>query len=232
MSEDSLGDRMKKNYEDRARIYLLRRTPVIVRVDGKAFHTLTRGADKPFDMNFIKAMLNAAESVGQHLQGFKLGYVQSDEASFLLTDYDDLNTEAWFDNNIQKISSVTASLMTYWFNQYPPAIAEEKIAVFDARCFNIPREEVSNYFLWRAKDWERNSVSMFARAYFSDKELHGKGRADMHEMLHQKGENWADLPDICKNGSFFGPNWDCFSVQATYEQINKLVEEALKPNVG
>jgi tRNA(His) 5'-end guanylyltransferase len=235
MSEDSLGDRMKHNYEERARHYLLRRTPVIVRVDGKAFHTFTANFNKPFDMTFIECMVVAAKAVAKELQGFKVGYIQSDEASFLLTDYDDLNTDAWFDLNVQKVASVTSSLMTYCFNKVMPCdkASIHQPVVFDARCFNIPKEEIANYFLWRAKDWERNSVSMFARAFFSQKELHGKGRADIHEMLHQKGQNWANLDPICKNGTFLIKDTGVISykynIQATYEDINKLVCRALKP---
>ena len=233
MTKDSLGDRMKKFYEDRNRTYLARRTPVIIRVDGKAFHTLTRKAEKPFDFDFIEKTVCAAERTANHIQGFKLGYVQSDEASFLLTDFDELNTEAWFDYNVQKLCSVTAAMMTYQFNRNrPDSIPKDGLAVFDARCFNIPKEEVSNYFLWRAKDWERNSVSMFARAFFSDKELHGKGRADMHEMLFQKGQNWADLPPRAKNGTFFGTFWERFNIQATYDSISREVDRALAPKEG
>jgi len=100
MIKDSIGNRMKENYEDRQRHYLTRRTPVIIRVDGVAFHTLTRGFDRPFDGDFCTAMLYAADHVLRSMQGFKIGYVQSDEASFLLTDYDKLTTEAWFDRRI------------------------------------------------------------------------------------------------------------------------------------
>lgn len=234
MTKDSLGDRMKKFYEDRNRTYLARRTPVIIRVDGKAFHSLTAKAIKPFDLGFIADMALAAQRTAKELQGFKLGYVQSDEVSFLLTDYDQLDTDAWFDYNVQKICSVTASYMTYYFNTGFQVRSNEMrkehqlkgIAVFDARCFNIPREEIANYFLWRAKDWERNSVSMLAQANFSHKELHGKGRADMHEMLHQKNLNWAHQPAVCRNGTFFGPGWEDDGILPTYERISNLVEAA------
>ena len=122
---DSLGDRMKSFYEDRSRVYLTRRTPVIVRVDGRAFHTLTKTADKPFDSHLIGVMTRAAIKTANDMQGFKLGYVQSDEASFLLLDTDTLTTEAWFDLNLQKIVSISASLMTAYFNRFAGELPEE-----------------------------------------------------------------------------------------------------------
>lgn len=201
---DSLGDRMKNNYEKRAKHMLTRRTPVIIRVDGKAFHTFTRGCAKPFDHGFITAMLASVEETACTMQGFKLAFVQSDEASFLLTDYDDITTEAWFGYCQNKIESVTASTMTAHFNQkfYFPGDEDHGLAVFDARAFNIPREEVANYFLWRAQDWARNSLQMLARAHFSHSELHKVNQAGMHEMLHKIGINWADRTDFEKNGTW------------------------------
>lgn len=196
-----IGDRMKANYEHRARRYLVRRMPVIVRVDGRAFHTYTRDFDKPFDHDLVAAMIAAAVATASEMQGFKLGYVQSDEASFLLTDYDELTTEAWFGYCQNKVESISASVMTAAFNTVIPRGGRP--AHFDARAFNIPREEVANYFLWRAKDWERNSVCMYCGAFYSHSEMHGQGRADRHEMLHAKGKNWAtDLPDRLRNGTF------------------------------
>ncbi len=224
-----IADRMKGNYEDRQQYWLTRRTPVIVRVDGKSFHSYTRGMDRPFDQSLVNAMVIAAERVASQMQGFKLGYLQSDEASFLLTDFDTLTTEAWFGYKKSKVESVAASMMTAYFND---AIGRAgRIAMFDGRAFNIPREEVANYFLWRAKDWERNSVSMYCRSCFSAKQMNGQGRADQHEMLHTVGKNWAtDLPDQLRNGTFFRRGEYGFDEQhdvlPTYEGISSLVEPA------
>lgn len=225
MQNDSLGDRIKKNYEDRYRIGLTRKTPVIIRVDGKAFHTLTRTLPKPFSEVFINDMAVAALETAKQIQGCKLAYVQSDEASFLLTDYDDLVTEAWFDYNLQKIVSVTASIMTIEFNKRFLG----DYGRFDARAFNIPKEEVANYFLWRAKDWERNSLQMYARAFFSHKELHHMGHNQIHEMLHSIGKNWTtDLSDQLKNGTFLQKTEKGFmtrtNIQPDYQSIASLVE--------
>lgn len=231
---DSLGDRIKSNYENRARHQLTRRTPVIIRVDGKAFHTLTAKCEKPFDLNLIDIMAGAAQDVSGQIQGFKMGYVQSDEASFLLTDFEDISTDAWFDYGLQKMASVTASMMTLFFNRRLAALWESPlkngIALFDARCFNIPMEEVSNYFLWRAKDWERNSLQMVARANYSAKELHGKKRADLHELLHQKGINWNDLHPQLKNGTFLfqGKVKRKFDIEPVYDQIQDALFQAME----
>ncbi len=199
--KDGIGDRMKANYENRFRYKLPRRTPVIIRIDGKCFHTFTRGFDKPFDKELIGAMYYATHELLKQISGAKCAYIQSDEASILVTDYDNLETEAWFDYNIQKMVSVSASIFTEKFNRAITCRRTPKQANFDSRCFSIPKEEVCNYFIWRQQDWKRNSIMMFARSFFSHKELNGKKCADVHEMLYSKGENWANLEPIYKNGT-------------------------------
>jgi len=200
MKKDSIGNRMKSNYENRYRLFLTRRTPVIMRLDGKAFHTLTRGLDKPFDQQFSDTMNSTSQFLCSEIQGAKCAYVQSDEISILITDYDKLTTDAWFDYNIQKMTSVSAGLASayftaHWFN-------DGQIATFDSRVFNIPIEEVCNYFIWRQLDWIRNSVQMLAQSHFPHKQLHKKNQPAMHDMLHDIGVNWADLDTHWKNGSF------------------------------
>jgi len=232
MDKTSLGDRMKLNYEKRHRHQLIRRMPVIVRVDGKAFHTFTRGMPIFYPL-LMDAMAESAAKVSKHIQGFKVAYVQSDEVSFLITDYDSLQTSAWFDYTQNKLESVIASMMTAYFNEYmrdPRLAVSLKPAFFDARAFNIPREEVTNYFVWRAKDWERNSVQMYAQDNFSPKQLHGKKQPDMHEMLHTVGKNWAtDLGDRAKNGTFLTPAVDphpakhLCDILPTWEAIDGLI---------
>lgn len=232
----SLGDRMKANYEDRYRHSLLRRVPVIVRVDGRAFHSFTRGCNRPFDADVIVTMIEAAKAVCADAQGCKAAYIQSDEASFLLTDYDKLTTEAWFDYGQSKVESISAALMTAWFNHYWPH--DGKLAMFDARAFNVPREEVSNYFLWRMKDWERNSVSMYCQAHFSHKQLHGKGRQEQHDLLHSIGKNWAtDLTAQARNGTLLIPDAEGkfqarHDVLPNYEDVNAIIAPLLEETVS
>lgn len=208
----NLGDRMKR-YELASKQYLPIRTPVIIRVDGKAFHTYTRGADKPFDDDLLAAFRNTLVIMCNEIGGCVLGYHQSDEMSFLLVDYKQHDTQAWFDNNVQKLCSISASLATAHFNECIRDYMIERArngehkpkftgpALFDARAFIIPKEDVCNYFIWRQKDWERNSLQMLARAHYSHRELEGKKREDLHELLHQKGVNWNDLPTYLKRGS-------------------------------
>lgn len=196
--KDTIGDRMKNNYENRVKHKLIRRTPVIMRLDGKAFHTLTRKCNKPFDSNFIKVMSEVGQKLLNDIQGAKLVYIQSDEISILIIDYDNLETDAWFDYNIQKMVSVSASIASVEFTNL------FKInGYFDSRVFNIPKEEVSNYFIWRYKDWLRNSLNMFARKFFSQKQLANKNKEDIHEMLFQKNANWSKLSKQLKNGTLF-----------------------------
>lgn len=201
----AIGDRMKQNYEGRCKHLLIRRMPVIVRVDGKAFHTFTKRTKcrRPFDQHLINSMIAGAKAVASQMQGFKAAYIQSDEASFLMTDYDTFATCAWFDNEQNKIESITASLMTAGFNRYFNQVDSHIDAHFDSRAFNVPREDVVNYFLWRALDWERNSVSMYCNSLYSHQQMHGKGRADQHEMLFKAGKNWAtDLTPQHRNGTW------------------------------
>jgi tRNA(His) 5'-end guanylyltransferase len=224
---NDIGDRFKQNYEAPARHLLTRRTPVIVRVDGRAFHTFTRRFRKPFDGKLIDSMILSASALASEMQGFKLGYVQSDEASFVLTDYDDLQTQPWFGYVKSKVESISAAKMTFTFARCMRLIGENDEALFDARAFNVPEAEVVNYFVWRARDWQRNSVAMYAGAYFSHNELHRKSVRDMHEMLYGIGRNWAaDLMPEERNGTFIvGPDLIArLDILPTYDSINALWE--------
>lgn len=227
-----LGDRMKR-YEDVSRYYLTRRTPVIIRVDGRAFHTLLRGTEKPFSRFFISIMQNAAGLLADSIQGLKLVYVQSDEASFLLTDYDEINTQGWFDYNLSKMISISAAGMAANFELFSSQLWPQPFSgmgIFDSRVFNIPKEEVANYFLWRAKDWQRNSLSMYARSFFSHKQLINKNSAEVHEMLHGIGKNWTtDLDDRLKNGSWLikDQGWR-FDILPSYPDISAVIDSLVR----
>jgi tRNA(His) 5'-end guanylyltransferase len=187
--------------------------------------------DRPFDQKLTDSMVTAAQAVAKGMQGFKAAYVQSDEASFFATDYDTINTDAWFGYCKSKVETISASIMTAAFNR---ALALDRDAYFDARAFNIPREEVSNYFLWRALDWERNSLSMYCSSHFSHKELHRKGKFDQHEMLHQIGKNWTtDLTDQQRNGTWILSNGAVRSdVLPNYKQINKILRPLVNCDVA
>ena len=215
--KDALGDRMKEFYEDRTRIKLPRRTFTIIRIDGKAFHTYTRGLERPFDEGLVEDMDATAAYLCKNIQGAKFAYVQSDEISLVLTDFDDLGTHAWFDNNLQKMVSVAASMATSEFNrlrlmrgfgnyEQTPAqgraiVSQFNMAQFDARAFQIPFiDEVENYFIWRQQDAVRNSISSVAQSLYSPKQLHGVKTDQMQELIFQKGINWNDFAPRLKRG--------------------------------
>lgn len=205
---DSFASRMKE-YETTAQQTLLRRTPVIMRMDGKGFSNLTRGMKKPFDEDLASCMYAATLRVLAEAQNVRLAYVQSDEISLLLTDFRQLGTEPWFGNSVQKLCSVGAAFTTAGFcemfmQKFVGLCRPGRLPVFDARCFNLPREEVTNYFVWRQRDCERNSVSMTAQAHFSHKELQGLNKLQMVDMLQlQRGVDWSALPSSFRSGAVF-----------------------------
>lgn len=194
MSFDALGDRMK-GYERASRPTLPKRMPVIIRVDGKAFHALTKHCSRPFDYELIEHMNAVAIRLCQEAQGAVLGFVQSDEISVLLHNYRTLTTEAWFDNDIQKLVSISAATAaTQFSNLWGGPVA------FDARAFVLPEAEVCNYFIWRQQDATRNSIQMAVRAVYSHAQVDEKNTSEMQELLHAKGINWNDYPVGCKRG--------------------------------
>jgi tRNA(His) 5'-end guanylyltransferase len=221
---DSVGDRMKR-YEASFQPLLIPNMPVIVRVDGRAFHTLTRRFERPFDQKLIGSMVYATRNTAIDMAGFELAYTQSDEASFMLSDQASHEAQAWFGNNLSKLVSIIASTFTMRFNQCMYHTYERwEPATFDARAFNIPREDAPNYFLWRQRDWERNSLQMLARTHFSHKDLHEKGREAIHEMLHEVGVNWADLSPQLKNGTYILQSGNAESdVLPKYDAIKALM---------
>ena len=218
---DELGKRMKEYYESIPKTKLMRRTPVAIRLDGKAFHTFTRGFQKPFDEILIKSMQETMKYLCENIQGCVLGYTQSDEITLILTDYKNLNTAAWFDYEIQKMTSIAASMATMAFNRafysnivnaryndedlnYLDTLTKAMIkgAMFDARVFNIPKEEVTNLIYWRQLDATRNSIQMVGQANFSHKELQNKSCNMIQNMLlTEKDINWNNLPTYLKRGS-------------------------------
>lgn len=228
---DELGKRMKEFYEQVPKTRLVRRMPVAIRIDGKSFHSFTKGFEKPFDDVLIKSMQETAKYLCENIQGCVLGYTQSDEITLILVDYKNLNSDAFFDYEVQKVCSISASMATMAFNRYfaincrewyervpyeeftngsakldklfnAYTKAFEKGAMFDSRCFNIPKEEVTNLIYWRQLDATRNSIQMVGQANFSHKELHGKSCNMIQDMLMtEKNINWNNLPTHKKRGS-------------------------------
>lgn len=201
MNKDSLGDRMKNQYENRTRYFVPRRTYTLIRVDGKAFHSLTRNCDKPFDDKFAAAMEYTAKTMLQEIEGAQLAYTQSDEISLLLTDFATNQTQAWFNGNLQKMCSVSAGIATAAFNtEY---YDRDSMGVFDSRVWTIPDPvEVANYFIWRQNDATRNAISMAAQAQFSHKSLQRLSSDQLQEKLFSEaGINFNDYPIRHKRGA-------------------------------
>ena len=196
-----LGDRMKL-YEEVPKLKLMRRVPVILRLDGKSFHTYTKGFDKPWDKLIFTGMTETAKYVCKNISGAKMAYTQSDEISILITDYDNIDTEPWFDYQVQKIVSVTASMASAIFNLIMKGQGVNKaLGVFDCRVSNYPKDEVVNYFIWRQKDCERNSIQGLAQSLFSQTQLHGlKTNQLQDKMLTEKDVNWNDCEVWQKRG--------------------------------
>lgn len=239
---EDIGRRMKEYYEQIPKIKLVRRMPVIIRIDGRSFHSFTKNFVRPFDDVLIKSMQETMKHLCENIQGCVLGYQQSDEISLVLVDYKSLNSSAFFDYEVQKICSITASMATMAFNKYykqniqvynlPSSIdfmPKEKqeifinqhrtyfskidSAMFDSRCFNVPKEEVTNYFYWRQLDAIRNSIQMVGQANFTHKELQNKSCRNIEDMLlGQKGINWNDLPIYQQRG--------CCCIKEEYKNEN------------
>lgn len=218
MKTDCLGDRMK-DYESRNQYFLHRRTPVCIRVDMRAGHTFTKGFARPFDEVFGNAMMKTMKYCAENIENCVFSYCQSDEITFILIDYEKLETEAWFNYRTDKLCSIAASMATMAFNRFfreekdkDPTIpgvrynwytaAINNGAMFDARCFNIPKEEVANLIYWRQLDATRNSIQMVGQANFSHSELQNKTCNDIQDMLfNEKNINWNDFPTHLKRGS-------------------------------
>ena len=211
---DSLGDRMKC-YENVSRIYLPKRLPVIIRIDGRAFHTFTKGFQRPFDDVLANSMHRTAIALCKEISGAKLAYTQSDEISILVTNNDTIDTQPWFGNNLQKIVSLSASTATLAFNRafsfevithggkgqmFQNYARANETAMFDARAFVLPPDEVCNYFIWRQQDATRNSIQMAAQSLYSHKELQNKNCNELQTMILQKGINWHHYAPWQKHG--------------------------------
>ena len=238
-SKDSLGTRMK-GYENTSKTFLQRRTPVIIRVDGKAFHTWTKRLkafdtslkEGPFSNVMYQAMSYTSNAMLRVIQNAELAYTQSDEISILLKDWHTYKTDQWYNGNVQKIASVSASITTAAFNKYmrePVYDLMDDLALFDARVFNLPKEDVTNYFIWRQKDATRNSINMLAQFYFSHKELQGKNVSQVQDMLMTKGVNWNNLEVWKKRGSVFVPKKD-FSETPIFSRDRDFIENILHSN--
>lgn len=204
----SLGDRMKfyEKFFGANLIYAMPMVPLIIRLDGKAFHTFTRGLPRPFSAELIELMNETTKHLVE-ITGACIGYTQSDEITLILhqSDYD---SQIFFDGKIDKINSILASRCSLFFNKALPKFLPQKVEsnpVFDCRCFSVPNEvEAVNAIVWREQDATRNSIQMLGQAHFSHKRLQNKNQNEIQEMLwSEKGINWNDLEPGLKRGRYF-----------------------------
>jgi len=189
-----LGDRMKA-YEEVFRTKLPIRMPVVIRLDGKAFHTLTRGCEKPFDEKLHAAMTGAILALLEEVPA-RIAYAQSDEISLLLIDYNRFDSMQWFDGVVQKMCSTSASIMGAEFS-----LRWGKPGYFDGRVFAVPERDIINYFVWRQQDCLRNAISAAAQSVFSAKDLHGKHSQEMCDMLKAAGKPIESFPEKFRRGT-------------------------------
>jgi tRNA(His) guanylyltransferase len=199
--KDAIGDRMKR-YEAATRGLIPHRQPTIIRVDGKAFHSYTRGLERPWSQRFADAMDRVAIELCDEIQTAVMAYVQSDEISVLLHPYRRYQSQPWFDGEVQKTVSVAASIAGATMTALSPSLFTAiRPAYFDARVFVVPNEtEAANCFLWRQQDATRNSIQMLARSLYSHKQCDQKNGRELQEMCWQKGHNWNDVPAYWKRG--------------------------------
>lgn len=221
-SEVTLAARMK-SYEDTTR---LPKGGVIIRVDGKAFHTWTKrnNFEKPFDKSLMAAMEYATVKTAMEMQGFRLAYTQSDEASFVLTNYGEMEG-AWFDYKVQKLVSVTSSIFTKHFNKYFEG-SGTTLANFDARAFSVPKFDLANNIVWRVQDNKRNWVQALGQHHFSHKQMQGKSNKEVLEMLEDHGIDLAEIPTQVKMGTTVYAHdgyVDYLVTDLDYDKINELI---------
>lgn len=227
----SLADRMKQ-YEGVTSISLMRKTPVIIRIDGKSFKNYTKNFKKPHDMELSAIMGSTLKHLVDNIQNAVFGYTQSDEISILLRDWDSEETDAWFGYNVQKLASVSASLTTAFFNQLAKNVREDlPLAVFDSRVFNIPQNEVINYMIWRQRDGIRNSIRNHAHYYLGHAACQGVSNNDILGMMLNMDSpfDWNnDLPIYARRGIAYSKDAsDIDDAIPVFEHCREYVERHL-----
>lgn len=209
-SKDELGDRLKAQEQMEAGRKANKNLPLMCRLDGRAFHTFTKGLIRPYDTRLSELMVDTAAYLVENTHA-KLGYTQSDEITLCWWNKEDSPESVYmFDGKYQKLTSTLAAMASAYFNMRLETAIPEKafsktgqIQVFDARVWNVSYlEEVYLNFLWRQDDCIKNSISMAAQAKFSPKQLHGVGSEGKKKMLREMGFPWEDEPQFFRTGSY------------------------------
>lgn len=198
---EALGDKHKK-YEGMNQQYFMPMLPIMVRLDGKAFHTFTKGLARPYDARMSHCMAVAAKAVLEITQGL-IAYTQSDEITVIIPAQENM----FYGGRRDKINSVLAAAASVAFNKAIAIHIPEKAhldPVFDCRSWQYPTDDLCvESLLWRETDATRNSLTMACSAVYKQHELQHKGFVDQHNMLHEKGINWNNYPNFFKRGSYF-----------------------------
>ncbi len=212
--KETLGD-LIKGYEANYNLTLPKRTPLIIRIDGRAFHTFTHGFDKPYDEIFIKSMQETMKMLCEEIPGCQFGYVESDEISLLVWETNN-DSIPWFANRLQKICSMSAAMATLYFNQnFKKFLSDyseeekpkhykaiEKGGMFDSRVFVIPESVINPYFVWRQNDCTRNSILGLSYVYYSQKQIQNLKCDDLqNKLLTEQNVNWNNEPIVHKRGT-------------------------------
>jgi tRNA(His) 5'-end guanylyltransferase len=202
----SLGDRMKMYEQTSTARRAFKGQPLIVRLDGKNFHTFCRGLKRPYDERLSDLMVSVTKALVDRFQA-RVGYTQSDEITLAWHIQPHETAEFQFDGRFQKLESLTAAFCSVAFNRALGSYIPEKsdqMPIFDSRAFVVPTlKEAYHAFLWRQQDATKNAVSMAAQSMFSHKSLQGLHGPEMQEkMWAEKGVNFNDYPAFFKRGTF------------------------------
>lgn len=170
-----------------------------IRLDGRAFHTFTKGFNRPYDMELMNIMDEAVKRViTDVLPEALFGYTQSDEITVYVAPNEHGHV---FNGKVQKIVSVAASTVSAVLAQN---YGYGMIPAFDGRVFQLDSlDEIHENLTWRRLDARKNAITMAAHALYGHKKLEGVSTRERIEML--QGTEFERLPEGFMNGRIVRP---------------------------
>lgn len=224
--KDDLGNRMKAYEAPSTGRRVFKGQPLVVRLDGKSFHTFTKGLERPYDQSLSDLMVATMKALVDRFQA-NIGYTQSDEITLVFLSEPEDRGDLNFDGRLQKIETLTASFASVYFNKhlrnYLPQKADE-LPIFDSRAFAVPNaQEAYHSLLWRQQDCTKNAISMAAQSMYKQSELQGKNGSELQEMMFQKGVNFNDYPFFFKRGTF--ARREGVERELSYAELQKIPTE-------
>jgi tRNA(His) guanylyltransferase len=227
----ALADRCKSFEAAEAGRRAARGTPLLARLDGRAFHTFTRDLRRPYDEAMSRCMIETARYLVQELNAL-VAYTQSDEITLAWFEPADSPTEYPFDGRYQKLASVLAGLASTRFYQLVLELMPAKVREvphLDCRVWQVPAlSDAAEVFVWREEDAIKNSTTMAALAHFTDREIHGKDTATKQEMLLARGVDWRAYPAFFQRGTYLGRR---SSMQTLTSEERMRIPEAHRPAI-